>query len=334
MDVPVSPGRTFSGVTPTRSGSPSQTSLPEHKGLGVGSVLRPLVSLALLAALFYKLGAGDVWGTLRTADPLWLVGGAALVVAALAVSAWKWQLLLAAQGLAVPTPALFNSYLVGLFFNNFLPSNIGGDVVRVHDVAKRTGQASAVTASVIAERLLAGLALALTAVIALGFSGGQTAQVGPTVLISVAVFGGLILLLATPAVTARLSHLLPAGRAKVLATVASRMGELFRNPTVFLQVMALSFVFQATVVLVAWAGFLAIGVPVSLAACFLFIPIISAIQLIPVSLNGLGVREGAYIVFFGTLGIGQLESVAASLLFGLLVAGVSLVGGVLFAARR
>ncbi|HEV2121205.1 MAG TPA: lysylphosphatidylglycerol synthase domain-containing protein, partial [Chloroflexota bacterium] len=96
----------------------------------------------------------------------------------------------------------------------------------------------------------------------------------------------------------------------------------------------LSFVFQATVVLAAWAGFAAIGVPVSLGACFLFIPIISAIQLVPVSLNGLGVREGAYVFFFGSIGIGQLESVAASLLFGLLVAAVSLAGGVLFATRR
>jgi glycosyltransferase 2 family protein len=298
------------------------------------TLIRPLVSLALLGLLFYKLGAADLWAALRTADPLWLLAGALLVLVALAVSAWKWQLLLVAQGLEVPVPALFGSYLVGLFFNNFLPSNIGGDVVRVHDVAKRTGQASAVAASVIAERLLAGLALALTAAGALLFSAEYTAQVGPSIGVALLVFAGLIALVLSPGVRGWLERVLPAGRAQALSRVAHEMNAALRNRSAVAQVMVLSFAFQAAVVLVAWAAFVALGVPVSLGACFLFIPIISAIQLVPISLNGLGVREGAYVLFFGSIGVGQVEAAASSLLFGLLVAAVSLLGGALFAARR
>src|SRR5687768_14371377 len=118
-------------------------------------VLRPVVSLVLLVVLFARLGAGDVWQMLRSADPIWLGAGLALVVTALVISAWKWQVLLAAQGLRLSLRPLFTSYLVGLFFNNFLPSNIGGDVARVHDVAKRTGRGAAAAASVIGERLVA-----------------------------------------------------------------------------------------------------------------------------------------------------------------------------------
>ncbi|HEU5316502.1 MAG TPA: lysylphosphatidylglycerol synthase transmembrane domain-containing protein [Chloroflexota bacterium] len=297
-------------------------------------VIRPLVSLALLGLLFWKLGAGELWSMLLQADLAWLAAGIALVLVALAVSAWKWQLLLEAQGLTVPVPALFNSYLVGLFFNNFLPSNIGGDVVRVHDVAKRTGQASAVAASVIAERLLAGLALALTAAVALLFSAEYTARVGPSIGLALFVFAALLGAAALPGSRAWLERVLPAGRAQAVARVTGQMGQALRNRNVVVAVLALSFVFQAAVVLVAWAGFAAIGVPVSLGACFLFIPIISAVQLVPVSLNGLGVREGAYVVFFGSIGVGEVHAAAASLLFGLLVAGVSLAGGLLFAARR
>ena len=298
------------------------------------AVLRPLVSLILLGLLFWKLGAGALWSVLSQADVVWLAAGAALVLVALLVSAWKWQLLLHAQGIAVPIPALFSSYLIGLFFNNFLPSNIGGDVLRVHDVTRRTGQGAAVAASVIAERLLAGLALALTAVVALLFSAEYTAQVGPSVGIALLVFAVLIGLAVSPGVRRWLERVLPAGRAQVLARVAGQMGTALGNRGAVLSVLALSFVFQATVVLVAWTGFVAIGEPVSLAACFVFIPIISAVQLVPVSLNGLGVREGAYVLFFGSIGVGELNAAAASLLFGLLVAGVSLVGGALFAARR
>jgi uncharacterized protein (TIRG00374 family) len=300
----------------------------------IRNLVRPVVSLALLGVLFWKLGAAQLWSVVSQAEPAWLAGGAGLVLVALLVSAWKWQLLLAAQGLNVPVPALFGSYLVGLFFNNFLPSNIGGDVVRVHDVAKRTGHAAAVAASVIAERLLAGLALALTAAAALLFSAGYTAQVGPSIGLALLVFAALLGLAALPGARGWLERVLPAGRAQALARVAGQMGQALRNRNVVLAVLALSFVFQAVVVLVAWAGFAAIGVPVSLGACFLFIPIISAIQLVPVSLNGLGLREGAYVVFFGSIGIGDIHAAAASLLFGLLVAGVSLAGGVLFATRR
>ena len=311
-----------------------------------GLVLRPLVSAALLAALVAKLGAGEVWRTLRGADPTWLAAGAGLVVLALAISAWKWQLLLAAQGLRVPLRSLFASYLVGLFFNNFLPSNIGGDVARVHDVARRTGQAAAAAASVIGERLLAGLALAATAALALPFglgvadAAGSTAisgRVAASVLAILAVFGGLVALGASAAVRRRLGMALPSGRLgrlAVLRRVAGHVGDAFGDRRALGRVLALSFVFQATVVLLAWVAFLAIGTPVSLRVCFLFIPIISAIQLLPVSLNGLGVREGAYVLFFGSVGVSAPAALAGSLLFALLVAAVSLAGGVLFAVRR
>ena len=299
-----------------------------------GLVLRPLISVALLAVLFWKIGAGELLNTLRGASPLWLAVGAVFVLAAMAVSAWKWQLLLRAQGIRQSVLTLFGTYLVGLFFNNFLPSNIGGDVVRVHDVAKRSGRASAVTASVIAERLLAGIALALTAAGALLFSAQYTAQVGPSIGIALLVFAALIALVLAPGVRAWLERVLPEGRARALHRVFEHMNASLRDWRTVAQVLALSFVFQATVVLVAWAGFQAIGVPAPLGACFLFIPIISAIQLVPVSLNGLGVREGAYVVFFGSIGIGRIEAAAASLLFGILVAVVSLIGGAIFATRR
>ena len=181
--------------------------------------------------------------------------------------------------------------------------------------------------------MLAGLSLALTAA-ALLFSAEYTAQVGPSIGVALLFFGALLGAVALPATRDWLERVLPPGRAQALARVTGQMGEALRNRNVVLAVLALSFVFQATVVLVAWAGFAAIGVPVSLRACFLFIPIISAVQLVPVSLNGLGVREGAYVVFFGSIGVGDTHAAAASLLFGLLVAGVSLVGGLLFAARR
>ncbi|MBI3972213.1 MAG: flippase-like domain-containing protein [Chloroflexi bacterium] len=299
-----------------------------------GLIVRPVVSIALLGVIFWKFGAGSVWQMLLAASPAWLAAGAGLVILALVVSAWKWQLLLQAHGLNVPGRRLFTSYLIGLFFNNFLPSNIGGDVVRVHDVAKYTGRGTAAAASVIGERLLAGLALAITAAVALVVSAGASSQVGSSVGIVLAVFVALIGLIASARVRAALGRLVPRARDSVFARVAGQMGEAFGDRSAVGKVMVLSFAFHAVVVLLGWATFAAIGAPVSLGACFLYIPIISAIQLIPVSLNGLGVREGAYVFFFGSAGLAASQAVAASLLFGILVTAVSLAGGVLFATRR
>ncbi|HEX2036095.1 MAG TPA: lysylphosphatidylglycerol synthase transmembrane domain-containing protein [Chloroflexota bacterium] len=325
-------------ATRTRPGRRPVPAAPTSAGTGrigqLGLILRPLVSLVLLAVLFWKFGAGDVWLTLRQADPAWLAFGLAVVVIAIAISAWKWQVLLLAQGLTVPFHRLFASYLVGLFFNNFLPSNIGGDVARVHDVARYTGRGEAAAASVIGERLLAGLALALTAAAALLFNFRDAAPVAGSVTVALLLFGATVGALASARVRAALGRRFPRLQQSVFGRVAREMGTAFGNRGALVRVLALSFVFHATVVLLGWVTFVAIGAPVSLAACFLFIPIISAIQLIPVSLNGFGVREGAYVFFFGSAGLAAPQAVAASLLFALLVSVISLAGGALFALRR
>ncbi|MDQ3699479.1 MAG: flippase-like domain-containing protein [Chloroflexota bacterium] len=297
-------------------------------------ILRPLVSLALLALLFSRFGAGEVWQTLREADLRWLAFGGLVALLAMAVSAWKWQLLLSAQGLLVPFRVLFSSYLVGLFFNNFLPSNIGGDVARVHDVARYTGNATGAAASVIGERLLAGLALGLTAMGALLFSFRSSAPVAGTVAIVLLLFGALVASIASSGVRRALSDRFPRLRDSIVGRIGGQMGGAFSQRGKLLSVMVLSLAFHATVVLLGWATFVAIGAPVSLGACFLFIPIISAIQLIPISLNGFGVREGAYVFFFGSAGLAAPQAVAASLLFAIVVSVVSLSGGAIFALRR
>ena len=130
-----------------------------------------MVSIALLILLFSLLvDVNDVWTAIMAARPDGIALAIALIILALLVSAIKWGILLRAQVATISLPYLFNTYLVGLFFNNFLPSNVGGDVARIADIAKRTGKAPEATASVIGERLISGLALALTALIGLLFS--------------------------------------------------------------------------------------------------------------------------------------------------------------------
>ncbi|MBI2862989.1 MAG: flippase-like domain-containing protein [Chloroflexi bacterium] len=315
----------------------------QKKGLGLSRLVRPLISVALLVILFRSVGFSQFLDNLAGASKPWLAVGLLLVVVALVISAYKWQWLLTVQGVRVSLTKLFTSYLVGLFFNNFLPTNIGGDVVRIADIGRHTGRMPEATASVVGERILAGFALGLTAVVGLllsyqisrGFTG---AVVGLLVL-----FGIVIVVFASPGIRRSLGSRIALPnlfslRDKVVG-VGKSMAISFSNKWVLLWVIILSIGFHATVIAINYTIFRALGQDVSLVYCVLVIPIIMAVQMLPISFNGLGVREGAYIVFFssvrvGETAIGDTNAMAASLLFWALVTVVSLAGGLIFALRR
>jgi hypothetical protein len=102
-------------------------------------VAKLAVSVALLLYLLSKTDVAALLRRVRRADPLLLGLAAVLYVVVLAISTWRWRLLLKAQGYPAPLRHLSASYLVATFFNNFLPSNIGGDLIRVRDGRLFTG---------------------------------------------------------------------------------------------------------------------------------------------------------------------------------------------------
>jgi hypothetical protein len=140
---------------------------------------------------------------------------------------------------------------------------------------------------------------------------------------------------ALPTVRTRVVRLLgTAGWRGAVARAIDGLGSTFARPSVVLPVFALSVVFQALVIAVAWFGFRAVGADVPLDATIALIPVISAIQLLPLSVGGLGVREGTYAVLFGACcGTAAPVAVAASLTFAGIVGFVSLAGGVRFALQ-
>ena len=301
--------------------------------------IRPVVSVALLILLFSLLvDVNDVWTAIMTARPDGIALAIALIILALLVSAIKWGILLRAQVATISLPYLFNTYLVGLFFNNFLPSNVGGDVARIADIAKRTGKAPEATASVIGERLISGLALALTALIGLLLSpqvSGQFAPiVGGLILFFVFVMGLFASRRAKRIISTVIRRLLGPKWFERIGRVAGSIALAIRNPSTFLWALFWSFAFHITLVLVNYAIFIGLNINLPLISFVLYVPIIAAIQLVPVSVNGFGVREVAYVYFFGTVGVSSSGAAAASLLFGILVMLVSLPGGLIFASRR
>src|SRR6187455_2746904 len=127
------------------------------------TALKVLVSVGLLYLLFRRVDVAQLWQAARRASPAWLGAALALYLLMILASTWRWRVLLRAQHVELPFAFLTQSFLVATFFNNFLPSNIGGDVIRITDTAKVAGSRTLATTVVLIDRGLGLLGLALMA---------------------------------------------------------------------------------------------------------------------------------------------------------------------------
>lgn len=298
------------------------------------ALLRAAISVVLIGALFAKSDLGKYAELIRNSSPLYLGLALLVTVVSIILSAYKWQLLVIAQGFTVPLRRLISSYFVGLFFNNFMPTSIGGDVVRVLDLRKMTSSGPAAAASVVAERVLAAFTLGLIVLCGVAFGSEMMARYRVVIL----VFVGICALALLGILYA---HKLSPFLARYGATIAGKFKEMaesihtsVENKNTLVKVLFYSFIFQLMVVAINVFIIKALGLDVPIAFVFLFIPIIFAITMLPISLNGLGLREATYAYFFAQVGLSTEESVTISLFFFLIVTLVSLIGGVIFALRK
>ena len=169
-------------------------------------ILKVTVSLALLGYLLSTTDLDALQRRVRAGDTVLLAMAMALYAGILAISTWRWRVLLEAQGYTAPLAQLSGSYLVAQFFNNFLPSNIGGDVVRVRDSSRLTGSTTTSLAVVAIDRILglgALYALAVTAYLAGGSSVRELAGADSVLLALGFVFAALTYVFFRPGVARR-----------------------------------------------------------------------------------------------------------------------------------
>src|SRR5215471_1279023 len=158
--------------------------------------LKLAVSIALLAFLFSRVDVAQLWADARRASVPWLVVAMTFYTLNMIASTWRWSLLLNAQEVHLPQRRLFGSLLVANFFNNFLPSNIGGDVIRIRDTSHAARSKTIATTVVLVDRGLGLLALVLIAAVgasmAVRMHGAGSLPIWPSWLWAVFVAGTLV----------------------------------------------------------------------------------------------------------------------------------------------
>lgn len=300
--------------------------------------LKLVISAGLLAVLFRQTDVSVVAARLRRVDPAWIALALAAHALLLLLSGWRWRRLLVTQHVSATTWQLTLSCLVANFFNNFLPSNIGGDVVRIADTAPLTGSRTVAMAVVLLDRIL-GL-IALFGVAATGSLMLRHALPGTAYLWLLLVLGALAagLVVSRPQLLPRLLRPLARFREE---WVTERLGRLEATLTRvgshrlrLVEAFAGAVAVQVLVVLFYLCVARGLSIDLPLRDALVIVPISLVIQLAPVSINGFGVREAVFSYLFVKLGHAVDAGLALSIAGAALLILASLPGGLLFLLRR
>jgi uncharacterized protein (TIRG00374 family) len=309
------------------------------------TTLKVVVSLALIAYLLSRVGIDDVVEVLRSASAnyLYLLFGLALYFAMIAVGCLKWQILLRAQGIKVPLGHLLSFTFVGLFFGNFLPTNVGGDLVRGYGLARHIQLPAETAISVLVDRMLGLIAFVFVAVVMallVVYLAGQAAlwQVAVAAAVALLALCGVFAVMLSDRLRGQVRRLFTISLLSGLAPLYDRLSRALSAYRRSYAVLALGFRISILVLslgsVVNYLISLSLGGGISLLHIFLFTPLITFVLLIPISIGGIGLNQSAYVFFFNLVGVPEQKSLAMSLIMQGIIIISSLPGGVMWWRKR
>jgi glycosyltransferase 2 family protein len=295
---------------------------------------------AILFFLFKQVDPHQMKAILTGADPLILAVMIVLALSQFVLATVVWNLLLIKRGIRVPFWYLVRVYLAGNFLCTMLPTKYTGDIYRTYAVSKRAGSFYDGAAAVLLERLSGIFVLVLMGFIAALFRSDLLGDQYTTYFM-VTFFAGLVtgtwLIFSRPLF--RLAdHFLGLIRLNVLRRPMTRFHEAieaYRSDGKFLAgINGLAFVFKTLAFVCIYLAALSLDLPIPFVSLFLIMPLIYVLEALPISINGLGVREGAFVFFFSRVGLSYEQAFALSIvvLFGRMVCVA--VGGIAFLIGR
>jgi glycosyltransferase 2 family protein len=253
---------------------------------------------------------------------LWLAAGVACFVLAIAMSTLRWRCVLQAMDVPSRFGSLFNTYLACQFVSSFLPSSIGGDAVRVTRLSSQNTQPEApdapdAFASVVLDRMSGWLILPLLCLAGLAVNPalrqeGRSSRIAVTLsVVSLAALAVVIVVAASPRFGGRLTG--RRGVARFFGAVHLGIDRLRHRPIAIAQVLGAALIYQLAVITAALLATHALGIHIGPTALLAFVPAVAIVQVMPVSFGGLGVREGAFVLFLKPLGVAASHAVALGL---------------------
>lgn len=298
-------------------------------------VLRIAATVAALALLLWWLPFDELTAAIRSVPlAMWPIA-IAVYLASHLLGVTKWQLLVNTGGAALPARRAVHAYYWGLFGNLFLPSLVGGDVVRAGVAMRDARSKSAIVLGSLVDRV--------QDVIGLGAIAGIGALLAPRalddtsrriflvflVIMGVGGLAGLVTLRFFPA------RLVPFKVRRLLVRIRQAVRANAARPSALVTAFVLGLGLQSSLILLNWELGRLIGIDIPLHVWFFVWPLAKIAGLAPVTQGGIGVREAAQAALFAPFGVGAVQAVATGLVFEVvIIAGGLLSGGIAILLRR
>jgi len=305
-------------------------------------IIRIVVSISLIAYLI-KTQLKDLSGIikiLKSSNKILLLLSLLTHVFGTWITAFRWKTLLNTQNVRLGIGTLSITVLIGQFFNNILPTSIGGDVFRTYDASKKAGIPMGTSASIILVERFSGVVSAAVYAVAALFL-GFTAIGNQPVIIPIIIFFIVTIIIAfliiNPSVF-KLGRIF--NRFRLMRKLREKLSNVYNTLTSFkkyklvlIRVLIYSFLLQFSVILNYYLAARALGINLTLTAFIFIVPVVAIIAMIPISIGGIGLRESSIVFIMVALGVANDKAALCSLLILFMLVLVGIVGGIIYVIR-
>lgn len=298
-----------------------------------------VVGVCLLALLGYLVDWGAVFAVLRRAHLGWVAGALLISVLGVLLSAEKWNGLLRDNHIRLRFQTAMQLYWVGMFFSNFLPTSVGGDVMRLM-LTPSHGRTERVAGTILIERLTGFFVMLLFSALGLLVGPLSSSQQGPVIILLAVVLsllGAVAAVLLAPAALLQLMPMVIERLPRIVRRMIRKMQRIVitvarqtRRGDALRRALLLSVPFYCTIFLAQYCVLHAVGAQVRLSDVILVGSLVPLLSLVPISLNGIGLAEGVFVAVYGAVGVLPDAALAAALVRRLVDLTNSAFGGVIW----
>jgi len=305
-------------------------------------VAKVCLSFGLIYWLLKDADHQTIWESLSTAHPGFLIIAFLMFYVGFILICFRWRMLLRVEGVEAKISYLFKSFNIAVLFNNLLPSTIGGDAYRMYDVWKLGGSKTKAVSVILMDRFIGMFALIVYGLIASILVTEVRVAIPGLVLYLAGILLAMVVLMwmvfgsGSPILGWFLSlqSKLLAIPQRIVEKFGSALQEYRGRGDVLLKALLLSFAVQLNVIVHFVVIGMALNLDVPSIAMFIIIPVATLIMLLPVSINGLGVREAVLVFLFAVYGVSTESAIAFAWIWLAMLLAQGVVGGIVFMFKR
>jgi glycosyltransferase 2 family protein len=306
----------------------------------ISTLIKAAVTALLFYLLFRKIDFHDFGAAVKNARLGFLFGSFAILWLAHYICIFRWRMLMRPLMPVFSLIRLFQIYCIGLFFNLAFPTTVGGDVVKMYYAGRPSGLYAQSFAATFLDRDSGMLGMMIIACIGTFILPVTLSRI-PVTLIVWASFGAFVvanIVIFMPSLHRLFTNLMHRIHLSATASRVDAISNAFqimaKHPRVLLHSLMISLINQLLVCVITWVAAEGLHIHISFLFYVVFVPVVTLITMIPISLSGMGLREYAFVALFSAIGVPPATCLALALLTSVMILLSAVPGGIVYLLFR